>query len=120
MNIFLKIALGGAAALSLVITLAIGRSAAPEPPPIIAADPPPSMDDTYREIALSVLRQSAEEPKPVVVEKIIPPIIPMVNVAKSRPVEASVKEQKKAENDICTRNGRRKVWISRFKWRCKK
>ena len=110
-----------ASAVTAIMSVALSRSAAPPPPVVAAAEPePPLITETYREIALSVLRQSAEDAKVVQIEKIIPPIIPMVNVAKSRPVETSAEDQKKAESNICTRNNRRKVWISKHKWRCLK
>ena len=109
-----------ASAVTAIMSVALSRSAAPPPPVVAAAEPePPLITETYREIALSVLRQSAEDAKVVQIEKIIPPIIPMVNVAKALPVENGA-EKKKSESNLCTRNGKRKVWVTKYKWRCLK
>jgi hypothetical protein len=121
MMIHFKIAFGAAAVLALVSVLAVGRSSAP--PPVAAEvepEPMPSMDDTYREIALSALRASGQDARIVPIERIIPPQVPHVTVATPRAVETSVADQKKAESNICTRNNRRKVWVSKHKWRCLK
>lgn len=116
--------------MSLVITFAVGRSPSPIPPVVnaapvaaIAEESPDDETDQMREnraIAHEILRKSnnlaSTEPKTVKPEKIAP--VPPA-VAESK-VETSVKEQKKAESDICTRQGKRKVRHGRRGWRCKK
>jgi hypothetical protein len=124
-SVFFKIACGGAAAMSLVITFAIGRSPEPPPAPVVNAAPTVEAQEVEeetdqmrenREIALATLKKANSlaitDPKPVKVEKLVP--------VSEKKVEVSVKEQKKAESNICTRNGKHKVWVSKYSWRCRK
>jgi hypothetical protein len=120
-TVFFKIACAGAAAMSLVITFAVGRSpesvpAPPAPPaPVVAVQPDPVTDDD-RQAGLATLKSASlasTEPKPVMVEKITPSV-KIVTAA-----DVSVAAQKKAESNVCTLVHKRKVMISKYKWRCK-
>jgi hypothetical protein len=119
-----KIAVGAvlfAVAVSTVLTFALGRSTPPPKPIVAATEPEPqqTIEEAYREVALSVLKSAslaASDPKPVPVEKIIPPIIPHVAVANT---DMKV-EGKREVSNLCSRNGRRKVWVTKYKWRCLK
>ncbi|HET9538085.1 MAG TPA: hypothetical protein VFP43_22520 [Mesorhizobium sp.] len=130
MKQFLKIALGGACALALVMTFAIGRTT-PPPAPVVAADPPgfaetwndsvkvvelktADMKHAYRQIDLSKTQEITTERITPDAPAKVPPIIPHITVAKVQPVES------KPERNICTRHRMQKVWVSKYKWRCKK
>jgi len=118
-----KLACGAVAILSLVTVFALGRSPSPpDPETVVAAEaepPLPPINEAYRDIALEVLRQSGRDGRIVKTETIVEPP-PPVPPPLAKVVEATVKEQKLAESNICTRNGMKKTWISRFKWRCRK
>jgi hypothetical protein len=137
---FFRIALGGAAALALVVTFAVGRSS----PPVVAAEAAPHFEETWidaaksvelktadvknsiRQIDLGKVAEPSSLPKPVANERIVPnapaKMPPVVRVddepAARRPRRA---ERHASEgNNLCTRHKRHKVWVSKYRWRCRR
>lgn len=110
-----KVACAASAVIALAVTFAVGRS----PEPVVAAEPERlPVDDTLREIGTGLLKSASlidTEPKPVLVETVVPTVLPHVNVAQVRPVETA-----RPVSNVCTRNGMRKVMTGKYKWRCRK
>jgi len=123
-RVFLKAGLGGAAALALVLTFALGRTV---PPPVVAAAMPdePGFVEIWNDSAASMALKNAEvaprmiplikiEPTPAPVVLPTPVIKPNKSSEKSRPRERVVEER-----NICTKHHMRKVYRGRS-WRCRR
>ena len=140
MNVFVKVGFGGAALLALAVTFAIGRS---PPPPVVADAEPVRFDDTWidatktvelknadvknsiRQIELGKVTELSTLPKTVAAERVVPdapakmpPVIPLNDQpAAQRPRHAEARSE---ESNLCTRHKMHKVWVSKYKWRCRK
>ena len=121
----IRVALTGAAvaaASALVATVVIGRSS---PPP--APDVSKAWADRFE---TAVMNQTAVLPKadriieiaaptPVPVQPVVPesakvpPIIPVEEPAKKQRIAST-------ETNLCTRHNMQKIWVSKYKWRCRK
>jgi hypothetical protein len=119
--------------LALVITslVPIPQRREPEKPPQpseaakLLQEPLPRPDREIREIDWSMHRPLI--PRSVMTERIRPLPPSTSAVAAVRPVYkddpdevARIKPRSRASDDICTRHKRRKVWVSKYKWRCLK
>jgi len=111
MNSHLKLTLGGAAVLSMIMVFAAGRS-----PSVVAEEP--SFDANWREAAVAVTLATTQIPEPKVVktEIVLPEII-------AKPEELTPKLKRKLvvmeRRDVCARHNMRKVQYGR-RWRCKR
>jgi len=101
----------------------------PPPQPSVAAKllqeplPKASLDREVREIDWSMYRPLI--PRSVMTERIrpLPPSTSAMAIArpvyKDDPEEvARIRPRSRASDDICTRHKLRKVWVSKYKWRC--
>jgi hypothetical protein len=131
-KVFVKIAFGGAAALALVITVAIGRSTLP-----VTGAPPAAAEaktderwandfetavlkktDRFRQIDTTKTAVASPEPATVATERILPDA-----PGKMPPVVLVDREEKpaaRAESNVCTKHKMHKVWVSKYSWRCRK
>jgi hypothetical protein len=139
---FFKIALGGAGALALVITFALGRS----PAPVVAATEPSRFEDSWndsvkvveltsaaaknsmRQIDMGRVADSSPLPGSVTTERVVPdapakmPPVVRIHDADDEKPAARRKRQRHAsvERNICTRHGKRKVETHGGRsWRCR-
>lgn len=111
-----KIACGAAAAMSLLMVAFVGRSSQPEPAPVVISDvQEPTTELKQARLELSKgMAMFTEEPKVITTEPIKAGVEAVV-------VVPPPKEHKKpSAKDLCTRHGRHKVWINKYKWRCRK
>ena len=119
--------------LALVITYLMPRAERrkepPPPQPSVAAkllqEPLPKLspDREIREIDWSMYRPLI--PRSVMTERIMPLPPSTSAMAIARPVYkddpeevARIRPRSRASDDICTRHKLRKVWVSKYKWRC--
>ena len=124
-----KMALGGMAALVLMVMIAIGRW----PSPVVAAEPDPApFDQTWRDAAMPLAFKSAElvsnitvtditTPKIVQVEtvKMVPEIMAVPDPPEQKPV--AKRRLQYAERDVCIRHGMHKAFTpGRRSWRCRR
>jgi uncharacterized protein YwlG (UPF0340 family) len=121
----LKMALGGVAALTLVVTIAIGRWSSS----VVAAEPDQApFDETWRDAAMPLAFKSAElanniivtditVPKIVQVEtvKMVPEIVALPDSSEGKPV--AKRKLQYVERDVCTRHGMHKVTYGK-RWKC--
>ena len=128
MKRFFRIGLGGACALALVVTFAVGRS---EPPVVAATDQPAFNEMWLGDVKGMELRNAdvrsrmqiaaAEPPKFISTERIAPDapvsVPPIVMLVKDKPTAKHGRHVKK--RDICERHGKRKVKSGRYGWRCR-
>jgi hypothetical protein len=144
MKQFFKIALGGACALALVMTFALGRSTPPAP--VVAADPPgfdetwndsvkivelktADMKNTYRQIDMAKAADASSLPRSVASERVMPdapakmpPVVRVHDADDERPAVKRKRERHASvERNVCTRHHMRKIEINGGKsWRCKR
>jgi len=108
----------GCAAVAALLAVAMARTSSP---------PDPSrFDEAWQDtMQVAVLKKTDRlatiiDPPQVPVGKIEPdaPVVttPIVIVEKNQP---EVK-RKPRETNVCTRHNKHKVWISKYKWRCRK
>ena len=131
MRQFFKIALGGAAAMALVITLALGRSPSPaqdqkafEAWAARLADDQPTLKKADQIRVVSTERIIAE---PIVQEAAVPTKVPPIIRTDEDDKGEKPKRRKHhrvrvadAGSNVCTRHGKRKVEINGGKsWRCR-
>jgi hypothetical protein len=124
-----KMALGGMAALALVVTIAIGRW----PTPVVAAEPDQApFDQTWRDAAMPLAFKSAElasnitdtdiiAPKVVQVEtvKMVPEIMALPDPPEEKPV--AKRKLRYVEHDVCIRHGLHKAFTHGGRsWRCRR
>jgi hypothetical protein len=112
----LKLALGGAAAMSLLLVFFASRD---------APKPASKFDDAFSETNPAILKKSDRIiplSKPIVTERVIPDppesVPPVVERPKPVPREDTEKRRRHVSN-VCERHGMRKVTIGR-RWRCRR
>jgi hypothetical protein len=114
----LKIACGAVAILSLLLVFA-SRSQAPLPtPPVVAAQEPSTetlmVPDDIRDVAHAAFKAAALAPadgRVATSAKVRFEDVILAAPAPPAPPEPS---------NLCTRNGMKKVWVSKQKWKCQK
>jgi hypothetical protein len=128
-----KIACGAVAAMTLVMVVFVGRSSSPEPEVVVASDAPtpptPAEGPTAEELAIKARQELAaamnsriEGPRLITTEtikfedRVLTPPPPGVIPG----MTPTPKVVKLAETNLCTRHNMHKVWVSKYKWRCKK
>ena len=101
-----KIALGGMAALALVVTIAIGRW----PSPVVAAEPDQApFDQTWRDAAMPLAFKSAELASNITVTDITTPKVVQVETVKMVPPSAIPDRRRRWR---CRTRQRRSRWRS--------
>jgi hypothetical protein len=116
-----KMALGGMAALALVVTIAIGRW----PTPVVAAEPDrdAAMPLAFKsaELASNITVTDIIAPKVVQVEtvKMVPEIMALPDPPEEKPV--AKRKLRYVEHDVCIRHGLHKAFTHGGRsWRCRR
>jgi hypothetical protein len=134
MKQFYKIGLGGAAVMALAITFAIGRTSPAAPVDPYANDFTNPITQQWADRFEAAVREkyniaaAQDLPRVVPVERIVPdapakvPPVLLIDEDAERPAAPRKKRslERRAEVNICTRHGKKKVEINGGKsWRCR-